>query len=181
MASPLTAWRLGLSPRIAHVRPAEQQRRSRRAALGRWGQPPELAPAALLLASDAGSYITEAILVVMVVSRREQSANMQPMNRPSAGFAARHLSGLIGTAHRAFQAKQANTLAVWDRHYAFGIHQKTVGRSSCGLACSAMLERHSLEPVNNSTSAQPMPSHFELHGVLGSTRSSLRRAFAAAG
>jgi len=35
-----------------------------RAALGRWGQPEELAGPALLLASEAGSYITGAVLVV---------------------------------------------------------------------------------------------------------------------
>jgi NAD(P)-dependent dehydrogenase (short-subunit alcohol dehydrogenase family) len=43
-----------------------QQRESfaARTAVGRWGEPAELAPAALLLASPAGSYITGAVLVV---------------------------------------------------------------------------------------------------------------------
>ncbi|HEV3025092.1 MAG TPA: SDR family oxidoreductase, partial [Pirellulales bacterium] len=35
-----------------------------RTALGRWGQPRDLAGPALLLASEAGSYITGAVLVV---------------------------------------------------------------------------------------------------------------------
>jgi len=45
---------------------SEQQKQSfaARTAVGRWGQPAELAPTALLLASDAGSYITGSILVV---------------------------------------------------------------------------------------------------------------------
>jgi NAD(P)-dependent dehydrogenase (short-subunit alcohol dehydrogenase family) len=44
---------------------AEQQRRfAERTALGRWGRPEELAPPALLLASEAGSFITGSVLVV---------------------------------------------------------------------------------------------------------------------
>jgi NAD(P)-dependent dehydrogenase (short-subunit alcohol dehydrogenase family) len=43
---------------------AEKQRFSERTALGRWGKPDELAGPALLLASDAGSYITGEVLVV---------------------------------------------------------------------------------------------------------------------
>jgi NAD(P)-dependent dehydrogenase (short-subunit alcohol dehydrogenase family) len=43
---------------------AEQQTFADRTALGRWGDPRELAGPALLLASDAGSYITGATLVV---------------------------------------------------------------------------------------------------------------------
>jgi len=44
----------------------DQQKQSfaARTAAGRWGKPSELAPAALLLASDGGSYITGSILVV---------------------------------------------------------------------------------------------------------------------
>ena len=42
----------------------EKQRFADRTALGRWGQPGELAGAALLLASEAGSYITGSALVV---------------------------------------------------------------------------------------------------------------------
>ena len=37
---------------------------ARRTALGRWGDPQELVGPALLLASDAGSYITGTTLVV---------------------------------------------------------------------------------------------------------------------
>lgn len=44
--------------------PAEQQTFAERTALGRWGDPRELAGTALLLASDAGSYITGTTLVV---------------------------------------------------------------------------------------------------------------------
>lgn len=45
---------------------SEQQKKmfASRTALDRWGQPAELAPAALLLASDAGSYITGSVLVI---------------------------------------------------------------------------------------------------------------------
>ena len=42
----------------------QQDAFSARAALGRWGTPDELAGPALLLASDAGSYITGTVLVV---------------------------------------------------------------------------------------------------------------------
>jgi NAD(P)-dependent dehydrogenase (short-subunit alcohol dehydrogenase family) len=49
----------------ASVLTAEQiQVFANRTALGRWGQPRELAGPALLLASEAGSYITGAVLVV---------------------------------------------------------------------------------------------------------------------
>jgi NAD(P)-dependent dehydrogenase (short-subunit alcohol dehydrogenase family) len=44
--------------------PEEQAKFAERTALGRWGQPEELAGPALLLASDAGSFITGAVLVV---------------------------------------------------------------------------------------------------------------------
>ena len=43
---------------------AEKQLFSDRTALGRWGKPEEMAGPALLLASDAGSYITGEVLVV---------------------------------------------------------------------------------------------------------------------
>jgi NAD(P)-dependent dehydrogenase (short-subunit alcohol dehydrogenase family) len=43
---------------------AEKQGFAQRTALGRWGDPRELAGPALLLASEAGSYITGAVLVV---------------------------------------------------------------------------------------------------------------------
>jgi len=44
--------------------PEQRQRFAERTALGRWGRPEELAPVALLLASEAGSYITASVLVV---------------------------------------------------------------------------------------------------------------------
>ena len=44
--------------------PAEQQAFADRTAVGRWGNPRELAGPALLLASDAGSYITGTVRVV---------------------------------------------------------------------------------------------------------------------
>jgi len=44
--------------------PEQKESFARRTAVGRWGQPAELAPAALLLASDAGAYITGSVLVV---------------------------------------------------------------------------------------------------------------------
>ncbi|MDZ4688060.1 MAG: SDR family NAD(P)-dependent oxidoreductase, partial [Planctomycetaceae bacterium] len=44
--------------------PAEQQQFAEQTALGRWANPDELAGPALLLASDAGSYITGATLLV---------------------------------------------------------------------------------------------------------------------
>ncbi len=43
---------------------AEKRTFAERTALGRWGEPRELAGPALLLASDAGSYITGSVLVV---------------------------------------------------------------------------------------------------------------------
>ena len=42
----------------------QQDKLAGRTCVNRWGQPPELAPAALLLSSDAGSYITGSVLVV---------------------------------------------------------------------------------------------------------------------
>jgi NAD(P)-dependent dehydrogenase (short-subunit alcohol dehydrogenase family) len=42
----------------------EKQRFAQRTALGRWGDPKELIGPALLLTSDAGSYITGETLVV---------------------------------------------------------------------------------------------------------------------
>ena len=49
----------------ASVLTDEQKKRfADRTALGRWGNPPEIAGAALLLASEAGSYITGSSLVV---------------------------------------------------------------------------------------------------------------------
>lgn len=44
--------------------PEQQRALGSRTAMDRWGLPHELAPAALLLASDAGSYITGTVLVV---------------------------------------------------------------------------------------------------------------------
>jgi gluconate 5-dehydrogenase len=43
---------------------ADKQKFSDRTALGRWGLPREIAGPALLLASDAGSYITGEAIVV---------------------------------------------------------------------------------------------------------------------
>jgi NAD(P)-dependent dehydrogenase (short-subunit alcohol dehydrogenase family) len=43
---------------------AEKERFASRTALGRWGEPKELVGPALLLASDAGAYITGETLVV---------------------------------------------------------------------------------------------------------------------
>jgi NAD(P)-dependent dehydrogenase (short-subunit alcohol dehydrogenase family) len=44
--------------------PEQQNKLASRTCVGRWGQPAELAPAALLLASDAGAYITGSVMVV---------------------------------------------------------------------------------------------------------------------
>ena len=48
----------------AMLGPREQADFARRTALGRWGEPSELAGTILLLASDAGAYITGSVLVV---------------------------------------------------------------------------------------------------------------------
>ena len=42
----------------------QQDKLAARTCVGRWGRPEELAPSALLLASDAGSYITGSVLLV---------------------------------------------------------------------------------------------------------------------
>ena len=44
--------------------PEQQRLFAERTALGRWGRPEELAPATLLLASEAGSFITGSVVVV---------------------------------------------------------------------------------------------------------------------
>lgn len=44
--------------------PEQKERLAARTALGRWARPEELAPTALLLASDAGGYITGTVVVV---------------------------------------------------------------------------------------------------------------------
>ena len=49
---------------LSVLSPAEQAALAARTALNRWGQPAELAGPALLLASEAGSYISGAVLVV---------------------------------------------------------------------------------------------------------------------
>jgi NAD(P)-dependent dehydrogenase (short-subunit alcohol dehydrogenase family) len=49
---------------LSVLSPADRQNFSDRTALGRWGDPQELAGPALLLASDAGSYITGSTLLV---------------------------------------------------------------------------------------------------------------------
>ncbi len=49
---------------LSVLSPAEQAALAARTALGRWGRPEELAGPALLLASEAGSYISGTVLVV---------------------------------------------------------------------------------------------------------------------
>ncbi|WLD11035.1 SDR family NAD(P)-dependent oxidoreductase [Planctellipticum variicoloris] len=49
---------------LSVLSPADRQNFSDRTALGRWGDPQEVAGPALLLASDAGSYITGSTLLV---------------------------------------------------------------------------------------------------------------------
>jgi NAD(P)-dependent dehydrogenase (short-subunit alcohol dehydrogenase family) len=46
------------------LNPEEQKALAARTAMNRWGRPEELAGPALLLASEAGSYITGTVLVV---------------------------------------------------------------------------------------------------------------------
>jgi NAD(P)-dependent dehydrogenase (short-subunit alcohol dehydrogenase family) len=49
---------------MAILSKAQQEQFAARTGLGRWGNPAELAPAALLLASNAGSYITGSVMLV---------------------------------------------------------------------------------------------------------------------
>jgi NAD(P)-dependent dehydrogenase (short-subunit alcohol dehydrogenase family) len=49
---------------MATLSPQDQAQAAARTALGRWGQPEELAGPALLLASEAGRYITGSVLLV---------------------------------------------------------------------------------------------------------------------
>jgi NAD(P)-dependent dehydrogenase (short-subunit alcohol dehydrogenase family) len=44
--------------------PEQQAKLGGKTAVGRWGQPAELAPSALLLSSDAGAYISGSVLLV---------------------------------------------------------------------------------------------------------------------